>query len=63
MIEVHPASALRREFAQWASGHSIRTVSPAAFAVGDDLFADIPEPLLAGASIDGQPYQSPAAAA
>lgn len=56
MIEVRPATAVRRDFARYAHTHSARTLTASSFAIGDDLFPTIPEPLLLGATVDGQPY-------
>ncbi|MFF3665462.1 hypothetical protein [Microtetraspora malaysiensis] len=63
MIKVRPAPAVRRAFAQWGRQHRIRTVSQSTFGVPADLFPQVPEELLAGAVIDGQPYIPPAPAA
>jgi hypothetical protein len=58
MIRVRPAADRRREFAIWAVAQSpkLRTVGPEAFAVPADLLASVPEELLIGATLGGQPY-------
>lgn len=58
-IEVQPNRTVRREFAQWVNGYSVRTLGPSSFAVGADLFPQIPEELLAGATVEGQPWVTP----
>ncbi|MFF8931482.1 hypothetical protein ACF1AO_29920 [Streptomyces longwoodensis] len=59
LIKVKPASPLRTEFARWAVSQDARvdTCSHDQFCVPQDQFADIPEHLLAGALVDGQPYR------
>ena len=61
MIEVQPAPVVLRDFARWATAQTpkVRTVSPHAFAVPDDLFVQAPEELLIGALVDGRRYRSP----
>lgn len=61
MIHVRPASERRRDFARWATGHTVklRTVGPDVFAVPPHLFVDVPEELLVGAIVDGRRYRSP----
>ncbi|WP_100248017.1 hypothetical protein [Streptomyces pseudogriseolus] len=61
MIHVRPASERRRDFARWATGHTVklRTVGPDVFAVPPHLFVDVPEELLIGAIVDGHRYRSP----
>lgn len=61
MIHVEPTRPLRRDFAVWATAQDpkIATVSPSAFAVPADLYADVPEELLIGAQVDGHRYVSP----
>jgi hypothetical protein len=58
VIHVQPATGRRREFAAWAVRQlpKIRTSSEVAFAVPAVAFPDVPEELLHGAVIDGQPY-------
>src|SRR5690606_5666475 len=58
LIRVWPARGLRRAFAEWAVAQTplVRTVSESEFGVPPHLFPQMPEPLLAGARIDGQPY-------
>ncbi|MEU4406197.1 hypothetical protein AB0F88_16875 [Streptosporangium sp. NPDC023963] len=60
MIKIWPRRDLRRDFARWAAPLGIRTVSVTEFAVPDSLIPAIPEELLAGARLDGQPYVAPA---
>lgn len=62
LIRVRPAVELRREFAGWAVAQTpkLRTVSESEFGVPADLFPAVPEELLVGALIDGQPYVPPA---
>jgi hypothetical protein len=58
VIRIQPTAQLRQEFAVWAVAQTpkVRTVSSVAFAVPVHLFAGIPEELLAGALVEGQPY-------
>lgn len=61
MVRVRPAADLRVAFAGWAVGQDpkIRTCSEVEFAVPAALVEEAPEMLLAGALLDGQPYQPP----
>lgn len=58
IIRIRPATALREEFAAWAVAQKpkVRTVSPADFGVPAPLYVQMPEPLLLGATVDGQSY-------
>ncbi|MET9462433.1 hypothetical protein ABZY05_46800 [Streptomyces canus] len=60
-ITVQPAQAQRIDFARWAVAQDpkVRTVSPQAFAVPNDLFTYMPEQLLVGAIVDGHAYVIP----
>lgn len=57
-IGVQPAASRRRAFARWAVAQhpKIGTVGPNTFAVPPHLFAAVPEGVLLGALVDGQPY-------
>ncbi|MEU7093021.1 hypothetical protein [Kitasatospora aureofaciens] len=57
-IHVKPAPGLLRPFAQWAvaQNQKLRTTGPSEFAVPASLFPAVPEELLLGALVDGQPY-------
>lgn len=59
-IRVQPASGTRVDFAAWAVAQTpkVRTVSPQEFAVPPGLFADMPEALLIGSTVDGHRYVS-----
>ncbi|MFF2612370.1 hypothetical protein [Kitasatospora sp. NPDC058046] len=61
MIRVRPAASCLRAFAAWAVAQDpkLRTVSAAEFAVPVELFPVVPEDVLAGAVIDGFPYEPP----
>ncbi len=59
MIRVTPDGSKRREFARWAVRHRVNTVTSVTFSVPDDLFPEIPDELLVGARVDGQPYVTP----
>jgi len=59
MIRVTPDGSKRREFARWAVRHRVNTVTSVTFGVPDDLFPEIPDELLVGARVDGQPYVVP----
>lgn len=61
VIVVEPAPELRAEFARWGLYYqpAFRTVSPFEFAVPADAFAEAPEVLLVGATVDGHRYRSP----
>ncbi|MGW6460400.1 hypothetical protein ACWF94_31510 [Streptomyces sp. NPDC055078] len=61
MIQVQPTKERRVDFARWAVAQTpkIRTVGPSLFAVPHGLFADMPEPLLIGARVNGHRYVSP----
>lgn len=58
-IEVRPASDQRGPFARWAVRYQVRTASSSSFAVPASLLDRIPEPLLTGALVDGQPWVVP----
>ncbi|WP_051710141.1 hypothetical protein [Streptomyces sp. NRRL S-350] len=57
-LSIQPAAELRQPFAAWAVAQrpKLRTVGPSSFGVPAALFADVPEELLLGALVDGQPY-------
>lgn len=57
-IRVQPATAVRKEFATWATRQQpkIRTVGPNTFAVTPGAYVAAPEGLLVGALVDGHPY-------
>ena len=59
MVLVEPAGEQRQQFAAWciAQEPEVSTASHNAFAVPDDLFKDLPEPLLVGALVDGRLYR------
>lgn len=61
MIHIRPASDRRVDFAVWAVRQrpKVRTTTPDTFAVPDELFIDVPEPLLIGALVNGHRYVSP----
>ncbi|MFI6290029.1 hypothetical protein ACIBEJ_00500 [Nonomuraea sp. NPDC050790] len=61
MIRIWPRPDLRRAFAEWAVAQrpKVPTVSPSEFGVPDELVPAIPELLLQGARLDGQPYATP----
>ncbi|MFB8347922.1 hypothetical protein [Streptomyces niveus] len=60
-IQIKPTPAQRVPFARWAVAQTpkVRTVGTATFAVPAGLFADMPEPLLIGAIVDGHRYVEP----
>ncbi|MFI9591201.1 hypothetical protein [Nonomuraea sp. NPDC052265] len=62
MIKIWPRRDLRRDFARWGAPLGVRTASTTEFAVPDHLIPAIPEELLAGALMDGQPYVASAPA-
>lgn len=59
LVLVEPAHDQRRDFARWclAQDPQIQTASHTGFEVPSDLFVNMPESLLVGARIDGQPYR------
>lgn len=59
LVLVEPAHGQRRDFARWclAQDPQIQTASHTGFEVPSDLFVNMPEALLVGARIDGQPYR------
>jgi hypothetical protein len=59
LLTVQPAGPVRRAFARWAVAQTpkLRTVSAEAFGVPPHLFAEIPEALLQGATVNGYPYE------
>lgn len=61
VIQVRPASALRRDFAAWAVAQTpkVRTIDPQTFAVPGRLFTEVPELLMIGSTVDGHRYVSP----
>jgi hypothetical protein len=58
LLLIAPTSANRREFARWAISKRVSTRSSNTFAVPDKLFETIPEQVLVGATVNGQPYVS-----
>lgn len=62
MIKIWPRRDLRCDFARWGAPLGVRTVSTTEFAVPDRLIPAIPEELLVGALVDGQPYVASAPA-
>lgn len=59
-VEIQPATAQRRAFAQWARSQNprIETASATTSRVPVALFTSIPEEILVGSKIDGTPYRS-----
>ena len=58
IIEVKPGRDRRGAFARWAIRYQVRTVSSTSFGVPERLLDRMPEDLLVGALVDGQPYVS-----
>lgn len=58
VIRIRPAARRRRDFAAWAVVQTpkVRTCSEAEFAVPAHLVPQLPEELLVGALVEGQPY-------
>lgn len=58
LVRIRPAPIERRAFAAWAVEQrpKIRTCGPEAFSVPAALYVQMPEALLIGALIEGQPY-------
>ncbi|MFD4314993.1 hypothetical protein [Streptomyces sp. NPDC058548] len=60
-IRIKPTVEQRVAFAQWAVAQNpkVRTVGPSTFSVPAVLYAEVPEAVLIGATVDGHLYVSP----